>query len=436
MLRWVLHGWNATRAFFADGIWQVRVDGLPAWKAAGLRALRILTIAVSEFLQDDCGLRASSLTFYTLLSIVPILGVAFGIAKGFGLEKLLEQELLAQMAGQEQALERILAFARNMLENARGGLIAGVGVVLMIWAAIKVLGQIEAALNAMWDIRRLRSWARRFSDYVAVLLIAPILVLTASSANVFVRTRLDDAAARLGVLEAVGPLIVQLLQLTPILLAWALFTLLYAVMPNTRVRLLPALAGGAIGGCLYHLLQWVYIGLQVGVAKQNAIYGSFAALPLFLAWVQMSWLLFLFGGEIVYAVQHVDLYPYSGPKRREIAGLHAAWLVVRRFVRGETALTAPELARATGAPLALVREALGTLVGAGILAETLHPSGVAYQPATDPARLTLVRVRDALQEAPGAVTGLGPDAARLETAVRRLQQAAAESEANLPLSDI
>ncbi len=289
--------WAAVRGFLATGLWELRLEPLPAWKRAGVRVLRVLTLAVRESVKDECGLRAASLTFYTLLSVVPVLGVAFGIAKGFGLEKLLEEQLLAQMSGQEQALERILGFARNMLEDARGGLIAGIGVALMIWAAVKILGQIEAALNAMWDGLPPRPWGRRFGDYLAVLLIAPILMLSASGANVFIRTGLDEVAGRLGLLDAAGPLIVQLLRLTPVLLAWALFTMMYAMMPNTRVRLLPALAGGALGGSLYHLVQWVYIAFQVGAAKQNAIYGSFAALPLCLAWVLTSGMIFLFGAQ-------------------------------------------------------------------------------------------------------------------------------------------
>ena len=326
--------WAAVRGFFATGLWEMRLDTLPAWKAAGVRLLRVLTVAVSEFLRDDCGLRAASLTFYTLLSVVPILGVAFGIAKGFGLEKLLEQQLQAQMAGQTEALERILSFARNMLDDARGGLIAGLGVVLMIWAAVKILGQIEAALNAMWDHLPPRSWGRRFGDYLAVLLVAPILMLSASGANVFIRTRLDEVAARLGLLDTLGPLVVHLLQLTPVLLAWALFTLMYAVMPNTRVRLLPALAGGAVGGVLYHLVQWAYIAFQIGASRQNAIYGSFAALPLFLAWVQTSWMIFLFGAQIAYAAQHAELWACCMRGARGRAGPPAAGRAARGLARG------------------------------------------------------------------------------------------------------
>ena len=435
--------WAAVRGFFATGLWEMRLDTLPAWKAAGVRLLRVLTVAVSEFLRDDCGLRAASLTFYTLLSVVPILGVAFGIAKGFGLEKLLEQQLQAQMAGQTEALERILGFARNMLDDARGGLIAGLGVVLMIWAAVKILGQIEAALNAMWDHRPPRSWGRRFGDYLAVLLVAPLLMLSASGATVFIRTGLDEVAGRLGLLDTVGPLVVHLLQLTPLLLAWALFTLMYAVMPNTRVRLLPALAGGAVGGVLYHLVQWAYIAFQLGASRQNAIYGSFAALPLFLAWVQTSWMIFLFGAQIAYAAQHAELWaccmraPGAGQDRRLLAGLHAAWLVASRFARGEAPLTAAELARAAGVPLSVVGESMERLTRAGLLAQTAHPDDGAYLPAVDPALLTLQRVWDALQEtAPLDAAGLPAEAARLQAALRELKRAAAESTANRPLGEI
>jgi membrane protein len=435
--------WKAMREFFASGLWELRLEPLPAWKRAGVQVLRVLTLAVRESVKDDCGLRAASLTFYTLLSVVPILGVAFGIAKGFGLEKLLEEQLRAQMAGQEQALERILGFARNMLDDARGGLIAGLGVALMIWAAVKILGQIEAALNAMWDHRPPRPWGRRFGDYLAVLLIAPVLMLSASGATVFIRTGLDEVAGRLGLLDTVGPLVVHLLKLTPVLLAWALFTLLYAVMPNARVRLLPALAGGAVGGVLYHLVQWAYIAFQVGAAKQNAIYGSFAALPLFLAWVQTSWMIFLFGAQIAYATQHAALWsccmrgPGAGRERRQLAGLHAAWLVAERFARGESPMTAAGLARAAEVPLAVVAENLERLTQAGLLARAVLPDGEAYLPAVDPARLTLQRVWDALQEnAPLDPAGLPADAARLQNALAELKHAAEGSAANRPLREI
>ena len=435
------------RIFFLTGIWQLRLEGLPRWKAASIRVLRALTVAVSEFFGDQCALRASALTFYTLLSVVPVFAVIFGIAKGFGLEKILEKELMEQMAGQEQALERILTFSRNMLENTKGGLIAGVGVVLMFWSAIKVLGQIESALNAMWDVRGQRSWGRRFSDYLAVMLIAPILLLVAGSASVFIRTQFDAIAGRFEIVGMLGPLVLHALRLTPLILVWALFTLIYMAMPNTRVPFGAAAVGAAIGGLLYQLVQWVYLGLQIGAAKQNAIYGSFAALPLFLAWVQASWTIVLFGAELCYAVQHSGDAcrafgcPVPGPADKKLIGLNIVHRAIQRFAAGDAPMTSRQLALGINLPLSWVQESLAGLTAAGILSETRSPSTAepGYQPAMDIGLLTLQRVSDALESGGGSAgtPALAFDEnTRLRVALTELGRAAAGSPSNRLLKDI
>ena len=424
-----------------------RLEDLPRWKAASVRALRVLAVAVSEFFADQCALRASALTFYTLLSVVPVFAVIFGIAKGFGLEKLLEKELMEQMAGQEQALERILTFSRNMLENTKGGLIAGIGVVLMFWSAVKVLGQIESALNAMWDVRGQRSWGRRFSDYLAVMLIAPILLLVAGSASVFIRTQFDAIAGRFEIVGILGPLVLNALKLTPLVLVWALFTLIYMAMPSTRVRFGAAAVGAVIGGLLYQLVQWIYIDLQVGVAKQNAIYGSFAALPLFLAWVQASWSIVLFGAEVCDAVQRsgdtcrVLGCPTPGLGEKKLIGLNIVHSVVQRFAAADPPLTARQLALGIQLPLRWIQESLAGLTAAGILSETRSASSAepGYQPAMDIGLLTLQRVSEALESSGGSAGTLAlpfDENAKLTAALRELSRAVAESPCNRLLKDI
>jgi membrane protein len=439
--------YSAVRAFFRTGIWELRLEGLPRWKAASVRALRVLTAAVTEFFADHCALRASALTFYTLLSVVPVFAVVFGIAKGFGLEKLLEKQLMEQLAGQEEVLERILTFSRNMLENTKGGLIAGVGVIVMFWSAIKVLGQIESALNAIWGVAGQRSWGRRFSDYLAVMLIAPILLLVAGSANVFIRTQFDAIAGRFEIVGMLGPLMVQALKLTPLILVWALFTLIYMAMPNTRVRFGSAAVGAAIGGLLYQVVQWIYIDLQVGVAKQNTIYGSFAALPLFLAWVQTSWTLVLFGAELCDAVQHSDDTcrafgsPAPGLAEKRLVGLHIVHGVVQRFAAGDPPMTSRQLALGTKLPLGWVQDLLGGLTASGILSETRRASSdePGYQPAMDIGLLTLQRVSEALESGGRSAEPLSLTFnanAKLQAALRELGRAAAASPSNRLLKDI
>ncbi len=433
---------SAVQRFFSRDLYALKLDGMPRRKAAAFRVLRILTTAVREFFADQCMLRASALTFYTLLSIVPVFAVVFGIAKGFGLEKLLERELMEQMAGQEQALERILTFSRNMLENTKGGLVAGVGVVLMFWSAVKVLGQIESALNAMWDVRRRRSWGRRFSDYLGVMLIAPVLLLVAGSASVFVRTQFMAIAARFEIVGMLGPLVVHAVRLTPLVLIWALFTLIYMAMPNTRVPFAAAAAGAAVGGVLYQLVQWLYIDLQVGVASQNAVYGSFAALPLFLAWVHISWTIVLFGAELCYGVQHRGTGgPEPAPGELKLIGLRIAHAVVRRFAEGKPPADAGQLALALGIPLHRVRALTATLVTAGLFSETPGPRSeeFAFQPAVDIRRINLQRVADALDAGGGAAGDPSLAAApndALTAALREWRRAAGESPSNRLLMDI
>ena len=440
--------YSLVRDFFQRDIWALRLEELPRPKAVVVRLLRVLTTALNEFFGDQCMLHASALTFYTLLSVVPVLAVVFGIAKGFGLEKILERELMQHMAGQEEVLERVLTFARNMLENTKGGLIAGVGVAVMFWSALKVLGQIESALNAMWDVGKSRSWGRRFSDYLAIMLLAPILFLVAGSASVFVRTQFAAIAGRFEIIGMLGPLVLYALKLTPIILVWTLFTLIYMVMPNTRVPFAAAATGAAVGGILYQLVQWIYIDLQVGMTQQNAIYGSFAALPLFLAWIQVSWTIVLFGAELCYAVQYSrDLCSAGGcptptPAEKKLIGLHIVRKAIERFATGDPAMTARQLSLATGIPLPLVQRAAADLVAVGILSETSAqaPGEPAFQPGMDIKRLTLQRVSDALESAGGPATLLNlpcdASTAALRDALRQLSQAAAESPANRLLKDL
>jgi membrane protein len=438
---------SRTRHFFLTGLWSVQLDALPKWQSLPTRFLRAVTVAVVEFFKDDCMLRASSLTFYTLLSIVPVCAVMFGVAKGFGFDKVLEKELVGQLAGQEQALERILDFSRKLLENTRGGLMAGVGVVMMFWAAIKVLGNIEIAMNAMWDIKKQRTWWRRFSDYLAVMILSPILLIVAGGVTVFIRTQVSAITAKFAIAGMMGPLVLNALKLSPIILICALFTLIYMAMPNTRVPFKPALGGGLIGGILFQLVQWAYIEFQVGVANYNAIYGSFAALPLFFVWVQTSWTLVLFGAQLCHAFQNADTYcsatgcPGLRPHEKKLLSLAIARLVVQNFIAGQAPLTVPQMSRRLRVPVLLAQELVEELRQSGIFTETRTRKGrkPAFQPATDIGRLNVQRVIEAIElaGAPDKEVRLPTaDSATIAEAIRELNRAAAQSPANRLLKDL
>jgi membrane protein len=437
------------KEWFRSGLWGVRLERLPAWKQLPLRALRVLTVAVTEFFGDQCLLRASALTFFTLLSVVPVFAVIFGFAKGFGLEKMLEAQLMERLAGQEQVLERILVFASNMLQKTRGGLMAGIGVALMFWSAVKVLGHLESSLNAMWRVPSQRSWYRRMSGYLTVMIVGPVLLLAAGGASVFVRTRLDAMSGQFGgFLTAMNPVFFQALKLGPLVMVCALFTLIYKSMPNTHVTARAALIGGVAAGTLYQAAQYLYIGFQVGVAQYNAIYGSFAALPLFFVWIQTSWVLVLFGAELSYAAQHADGYCQATgcsnirPRDRRLHSLRIARLAACRFADGGSPLTAEQMAHRLELPARLVQELAADLRNSGILTETRLPGGKnpAFQPAFDIHRLTVHGVLAALDAQDG--TGSSPSAGAADTAgpltqaLQEMDAAAAASPANRLLIDL
>ena len=286
------------KKFIQEDIWRIRAKGLPPLKAFGIRYLRILIAAGNAFQEHRCQLRASALTFYTLLSIVPIVAMAFGIAKGFAFEKILQEKILERFPGQEEVLLEVFGFANSLLANTKGGLIAGIGVILLFWAIIKVLGNIESSFNDIWSVKKQRTFARKITDYLSVMLVAPVLLVLSGSVTVFVTTRLEAITERFDVLGILGPVVLLVLELAPFTIMWVLFAFLYIFMPNRQVDNKSGLFAGIIAGSVYVVVQMIYVKFQVGVAGYNAIYGSFAALPLFLTWLQMSWIIVLAGAEI------------------------------------------------------------------------------------------------------------------------------------------
>ena len=390
--------------FLNTDIWRIRAKHLPKSQSFLINQLRIFLLAFQGFDEDKCQLRASALTFYSLLSIVPVLAMAFGIAKGFGFDQLLEKQILAKMPGQEQVIEQMIGYANVFLENTKGGVIAGVGVALLFWTVIKVLGNIEESFNDIWGIKKQRSLARKFSDYLSIMLICPILLITSSSLTVLVVSQVKFVLSQLSFLGPIATIILYVMQFLPFCVMWVLFTFIYIFIPNTKVTFRSGLIGGIIGGTVYQVVQWIYITFQVGVTNYGAVYGSFAALPLFLVWLQISWLIVLFGAEISFAEQNVDTYEFepdslkASAAFKRLVALGIAHVCVKRFDRGQAPLTSYEIAHELEMPIRLVSLMLFELAEAGVLCEVRMDDGksIAYQPARDIADLTIQSVTDML----------------------------------------
>ena len=389
--------------YFSTDIWTLALKDLHGARALWLRAVRAAVLSARVFVRTQCQQKASALTYFTLLSIVPVAALVFGIAKGFGVEALLERQLIENLQGQQEAVTRIIEFARALIENTRGGLVAGIGVAALLWTVVKMLGNIEDAFNAIWGVGRARSLNRKFSDYLSAMLVCPVLVIMAGSLTVTIAAEAQLIAKKLAFLESAGSLIAACLELLPYCFAWALFSFLYVFMPNTRVRLVPGLIAGIIAGTAYQLMQWVYIKFQIGIAGYNAVYGGFAALPLFLVWLQTSWTIVLLGAAISWACQAVHIYDYDTDQWavsyavKRVLALRVVQAIVKNFERGEPSTTADALAARLEVPRRLLQGLLDDLVACGILARTQDQDGDAvwYLPAKSTEDLTLTAVTEA-----------------------------------------
>lgn len=392
--------------FIKADIWRIRLKSRSRGKSFLIKQLRVILLALRGFNEDKCQLRASALTYYSLLSIVPIFAMAFGIAKGFGFEKLLQVQVLDKLPGQEEVLKQIIDFAYTLLENTKGGVVAGIGVAVLFWTVIKVLGNIERSFNDIWGIKEARKIGRRLSDYLSVLLICPVLIIVSSSATVFIATQIKFITEKISILGVVSPAIFLLLKLLPYTIIWVLFSFVYAFMPNTKVNLKSAIVAGIVAGSLYEIVQWSYITFQIGAAKYNAIYGSFAALPLFLVWLQISWLIVLFGSEIAFAHQNVEMYEFepdclhASYAFKRLLSLRIAHLIVKNFSEGNKPFTITQIAHTLEIPIRLLRELLYELAQGGILSEIKaeRDEEKVFQPARDIHTLTIKSVIDALEK--------------------------------------
>ena len=391
--------------FINTDIWRIRKKDLPRMKYFLIKQLRILVLATRGFGQDQCPLRASALTFYSILSIVPVVAMAFGIAKGFGFQEILENQLMEKFSGQEDVMIRVVDFAHSLLENTKGGMIVGIGIIVLLWTVIKLLAHIEGSFNDIWEVKKSRSYGRKFSDYLSIMLISPLLIIMSSSATVFITTKIALITEKVALIGMFSPMIFFMLKLIPYCLMWILFIFTYILMPNTKVNFSAGFIGGIIAGTIFQAAQLAYILFQVGVAKYNAIYGSFAALPLFLIWMQLSWLIVLFGAEISFSYQYVDTYEFEpdlrqiSPAFKRLLTLQVANRVISTFSKGKMPLTASNLSQALEIPIRLVQQLLDELVESEIfsITEIKENEKLAYQPARDINIITIKSIIEALE---------------------------------------
>lgn len=358
-----------------------------------VRQYKLLFYTVQGLSSHGTMVRSAALTFYTLMSLVPVVALVFAVVKGFGLAEGLEQNLYEVLPQSPEVIDYVVGFAQKALARTQGGWVALVGVLTLFWAVIKVFGSIEDAFNNIWEVRSTRSAARKYGDYIAVVVVAPILWVISSSMG-------NYAAEILGV--AGSPALEVLSRAGSLVVAWVMFTFIYVVLPSTKVRFTAALTAGMVAGTAFVLFQWGYVYLQRWMTSYNAIYGSFAALPLFLLWMQISWEILLLGGELSFAYQNVARFDEEREsllvsydcRRKLMVGVML--LVSRAFRDGRGAVSFSEIRDRLDVPTRIMNNILYTLVQARMLNE-IRTEGTDYDLEYAPARdISTLRVYDIL----------------------------------------
>lgn len=391
--------------FLKTDIWALHLDQYKPRKALMIRVLRVIVLAFDGFREDKCTQRASSLTFYTLLSIVPVLAMAFGLAKGFGLERFLERRLHEALEGHQEVLDMSLDLANSMLETTKGGTIAGIGFVLLLFTIMRLLNKVEEAFNEIWEVKRSRSFSRKFTDYMAIMTIAPITIVLAGGVTAFISTQITTITKQIELLEMIAPVILLFVKFIPYTLIWIFLTIIYIIIPHTKVNFKSALIAGILAGTSYQLTQWGYINFQVGVSRYNAIYGSFAALPLFLIWTQISWLLILLGGEIAFAIQHANSFVFKDRAtkmsiafRRKLS-LLVIYHLVKSFVEAKPPLSEKDLSDKLDVPVHFIRQVADVLKDCRLIVEIKGEDEYRkFQPAQDIDQITMALVISKLDQ--------------------------------------
>lgn len=384
--------------YLSEGVWS---DQSKHWY---VNPVKTVNLAIRAFLDRDLQSQAAALTYKTLLAIVPALALLFAISKGFGIQNLLTSSLFEYFPAQGEALDKAMSFVDSYIQSSTEGVFVGVGIIFLLYTLISLLGSVEDAFNNIWNIKQGRSIGRKITDYTAILLLLPILLVCSSGISVFMSTTLMTALP----FKFMSPVISVIVDFIGIALGWLFFAGTYALIPNTHVKFKNALLAGILAGTGFYILQWLFVSGQIYVTRYNAIYGSFAFLPLLLLWLQLVWLITLAGGGLCYASQSINEFNFSNKiskisldYNRKIV-IAVMTVIVKRREQGLPPQEDRVIAEEYGLPLSLVNQAINQLVEAHIVDRVVISTAGGKQilgvaPALDTDKITLGMVLSKLR---------------------------------------
>jgi membrane protein len=389
----------ALRQRLLDLIWGGKPELYPPTKFRLILIARAVYVLIRDIADGQLTLRAMSLVYTTLLSLVPLLAVSFSVLKGFGVQNQLKPMLLNFLEPMGERGVEITDKVIGFVSNVNAGVLGSLGLLLLFYTVVSLMQKIEHAFNYVWRVSDARNLAQRFSDYLSVIVIGPVLVFTAIGLTVSAQSAKIVETLRASPL--IGTLIDAIGHVMPYVMVVIAFSVIYILVPNTRVKMKSALLGGAVAGILWQTTGWVFAAFVVNSAKYTAIYSAFASLILFMIWLYMGWLILLIGSSVAFYHQHPEHLRRNravlnmGNRARERLTLQIGLLIGSAFNRGQSPLTREELAQRTEAPQETVEFIVNALCHRKILRETSDPPGLML--ARPMAQITLANMLEAIR---------------------------------------
>jgi membrane protein len=382
--------------FIKHDIWGVDISSLGRSRSLLVKLVRLALVAAREFTEGQLTLRAMSLVYTTLLSIVPLLAISFSILKGFGVHnQVVEPFMLKFLAPLGDKGAEITSHIIGFVENMKVGVLGSVGIALLFYTVISVIQKVEKSFNSIWRIKRSRTFARRFSDYISILLVGPVLLFSAIGLTASVKS--NTLVQKIISVEPFGTIFFFAINFSPYVIVCAAFTFFYIFIPNTKVKFKAALTGGITAGVLWEISGWAFATFTVTSTKYAAIYSGFAILIMFMIWLYLNWLILLVGAQISFLYQHPELLGLRDRRLslsnslKERLSLLITFIVCDNYYHGRERITLHALVNRLRLPSDTIEEATTLLEESGILLET-NDEPSAYIPAKDIEMITLAEV--------------------------------------------
>jgi membrane protein len=391
------------KVFLTKDIWSFELSKKGPLRRAIGNTVKVVVIAIRTFLDDKVMTKAAALTYSTLFAIVPILALIFAVARGFGFENIVTSLLEKGIIGENDSLNAVMQFIDGYMQYVSSGAFIGIGLLFLLWSVYSLADGIEGNLNAIWHVKQSRGMGRKITDYFSLILLIPIGIICLSGLSVLASSMLTKMQG----FQLLGGFVQFLVFALPYLVAGFIFTGFYMFMPNTKVKFKYALIPGFIAGCLFQVLQNLYFSGQLALSSYNQIYGGFAALPLFLFWLNISWSIILFGCELAYVSQNNDNFNYFkepekiSRRHEDFYCLMVMTCICKQFNNHKPAYTRKELGEKLHIPLRYVIASIDILIEAGLLEIIVQPDDrePAYVPSTDTSKITVVSVLAAINQA-------------------------------------